>query len=94
MLTVEMLKEMEPGEIFARGEVENSPLGIYMINNNIRKLLRWVAVRGDIHDWTIYCHWNDKSYEWVKESGDKVYGDTHIKRLVPATDEAYKLYRR
>ena len=92
MLTIEMLKKMEPG-MFAKGESMDSPLGINMTNSG--KMLKWVAVRGGIWDWTIYCHWSeDNSYEWICASGDKVFSESIIRRLVPCTDDAYKMYRR
>jgi hypothetical protein len=52
ILTVEKLKSLERG-IFAQGEVKDDPTGCNMANTG--KMMRWVAVRGDIHDWAIYC---------------------------------------
>lgn len=89
-LTLQMLKDMEPG-IFATGTVSDNPTGINMTNSG--KLLRWVAVRGQIHDWKIYCHWADKSEDWIRRQGDKVHNDENIKKLVPCDDEAFKMYR-
>ena len=92
MLTIEMLKEMKQG-LFVRGEAVDSPLGINMTNSG--KMLKWVAVRGGIHDWTIYCHWSEgNSYDWVCASGDKIFSEDIIRRLVLCSDEAYKMYRR
>lgn len=50
-LTLKQLKEMKPG-IFARGTFIDSPDGCNMANTG--EETRWVAVRGDIHDWAIY----------------------------------------
>lgn len=91
MLTLKQLKEMEPDTIFATGEALDSPYGINMSNSG--KLLRWVAVRGGIHDWCIYCHFADRDIEWIKRHGDKVCGEEHIKKLVECNDESFKLYR-
>jgi hypothetical protein len=55
--------------------------------------LRWVAVRGGAPDWKIYCHWIEKSKEEVASNGDKVCDKETIRRLVPCTDEAFKMYR-
>lgn len=52
MLTLQQLKDMEPGTIIARGEMLDIPGGLDM--NNSRESLRWIAVRGGIHDWAIY----------------------------------------
>ena len=53
MLTLEFLKQLPPHTIFAYGQVLDNPLGCNMANTG--KLMRWVAVRGGIHDWAIYC---------------------------------------
>lgn len=91
MLTIKQLKEMKPNTIFAKGEIVDSPDGINI--NNSGKQLRWVAVRGGIHDWAIYCHLAEKEYEWIKDWGDKVHSEQNIKKLVPCDDEAFKMYR-
>jgi len=92
MLTLEMLKKMKPG-MFAKGESVDSHLGINMTNSG--KMLKWVAVRGRIWDWAIYCNLaEDNSYEWICASGYKVYSEATIRRLVPCDNEAYKMYRR
>lgn len=92
-LDVTDLDAMEPGTIFCRGEVENSPLGYYATNSRRGDLLRWVAVRGGISDWAIYAYWNDWDWEAIRSSGDKVRADDVIRRLVPCTDEAFARYR-
>lgn len=53
MLTLQKLKEMEPHTIIDRGEVIDSPDGCNMANTG--KMMRWVAIRGGIHDWAIYA---------------------------------------
>ena len=91
MLTVDMLKKMEPG-VFAKGEAVDSPLGINMTGSG--RQLRWVAVRGGIHDWTIYCHWAFNTWDYIEKQGDKVFSEDIVKRIVPCDEEAYKMYRR
>jgi hypothetical protein len=76
-LTLDALKAMEPG-MFAKGE---------------GMCKKWVAVRGGIHDWAIYCGPMENSYELIERSGDKLYGDEAIRQLVPCTDEALAWYR-
>jgi hypothetical protein len=90
LLTLQALKEMEPG-VFAQGETTDNSEGCNMTGSGMG--LRWVAVRGDIHDWTIYIHTADNDYEWIKRSGDKVYTENNIKKLVPCDDEAFNVYR-
>jgi hypothetical protein len=48
-LILEDLKRMEPGTIFARG------VGYYP-ELHTHGNIRWVAKRGQIHDWAIYYH--------------------------------------
>jgi len=91
MLTLKRLKEMESDTMFLKGESVDSPDGINMINSG--KQLRWVAIRGGIPDWAIYCHWADKDWDWIKRQGDKVYSEETIKRLVPCDEEAFEMYR-
>ena len=90
ILTIKKLKEMKPG-IFAQGITIDNPDGCNMSNSG--KQLRWVAVRGDIHDWAIYCHYSDKDWEWIKRSGDKVCSKENIRKLVPCSKLAFEMYR-
>ena len=89
-LTAEDLKNMNPG-IFAEGVALDNSYGINMTRSD--KMLRWVAVRGGAPDWKIYCHFADKTKEEVASNGDKVCDEETIRRLVPCTDEAFKMYR-
>ena len=90
-MTLQQLKDMEPDTIFATGTANDDPQGLFMANTN--RQLRWVAVRGGIYDWAIYCHFADKDVEWIKRQGDKVGMESHIKKLVPCDDEAFEMYR-
>jgi len=93
MLTVSQLKQMPPGTIFAQGETENSPEGIYMTDKMVGRKMLWVAKRGIIHDWVIYIHWEDMGIAHVISNGDKVMDQNNIKKLVPCTKEALQMYR-
>ena len=77
--------------IFGKGEVIDSPQGINMSNSG--EMLKWVAVRGEIEDWAIYCHFAGHSFDWVRKYGDKVFVETDIRKLIPCTNEAFALYR-
>jgi len=90
-LTIERLLEMAPHETIASGEIIDNPEGINMTNSG--KLLKWIAKRGGIHDWAIYCHWAYHDWLFIEDQGDKVTSDTNILKLVPATDEALAMYR-
>lgn len=93
MLTLQMLKAMPPQTVFAKGIVPNSPDGIYMTNTRKGDNLMWVAQRGNMHDWTIYCHWGENGEAFILQNGDKVFDVKNIKKLVPCDDEAYEMYR-
>ena len=90
MLTLQDLKDMKPG-IFATGTCNDNPDGLFMANTN--RQLRWVAVRGGIHDWAIYAHFADNNEEWIMRHGDKVCSERNIKMCVPCDDEAFEMYR-
>ena len=92
-LTQEDLENMEPDTMFAHGTVSNSPDGIYMTNSNIGRILKWCAVRRGIPDWSVYVYWDDScDYDYVKSNGDTVSDKSNIKKLVPCTEEALKMY--
>ncbi len=95
MLTIEQLKNIKPGEIFATGITVNAPKYIYLSNHRIGERIQRVAVRGDIHDWTIYYQWESKWWTdtFIKKLGNKMYSK-YVRDLVPCDDEALAMYRK
>lgn len=94
MLTLSKLKEMKPDTIFDQGIITDNPEGINMANTG--KEIKWVAVRGGIHDWAIYCdnpYSPQYDFQGVKDMGDKVHSGANIRKLVECDDEAFKMYR-
>ncbi len=91
MMQLQDLIETEPDSIFARGLTKDNAAGINLTNSG--KTLRWVAVRGGIHDWAIYAHTDAHGEQWIRNHGDKVTGEDNIKKLVPCDDEAFAMYR-
>ncbi len=91
MLTLQQLKDMPDHTVFGVGTAWDSPSGINMTNSG--KELKWVAKRGQIHDWAIYIGWATQSTEDIKAHGDKVTSKENIKKLVPCDDEALEMYR-
>lgn len=91
MLTLKQLKDMPDRIVFAHGVTTDDANGINMANTGNQ--LRWVAKRGQIHDWAIYIHFAIYDDNWIKAHGDKVTGEHHIKKLVPCDDEAFEMYR-
>lgn len=93
MLTLEKLKKIKPGTIFATGQLIDCQGGLYVANTN--KMLKWVATKGHGHDdWCIYCHFAEHDEAFIKSQGDKVSSKSNIRRCVPCDDEALALYRQ
>lgn len=91
MLTLQQLKDMPDHTVFAHGTTTDDAAGINMANTGNQ--LRWVAKRGQIHDWAIYIHFAIYDEEYIKSSGDKVTSKENIKKLVPCDAEAFAMYR-
>jgi len=85
MLTIEALKLMTPGFIFASGIVNDPRL--------YKEIVMWVAVRGGIYDWAIYYHLATHDNDYVSRYGDKCFAEAVIRELVPCTDKAFAMYR-
>lgn len=76
--------------------------------NSKYRLVKWLAIRGAIHDWAIYhsmdgnlcqhdyfdcdCHLL-RSWEEIENHGAKLRIEQEIRSWVPCTDEAFNLYR-
>jgi hypothetical protein len=91
LLTKEVLDFLEPETIFATGILPDTPNGINMMSTG--KNLRWVAITGNRGDWSVYCHFDKYSAQYISESGEKVYTKAYIRRCVNCTDEAFERYR-
>lgn len=76
---------------FAEGLLPNSSEGIFMTTGG--GTLRWVAKKGMADDWCIYCHWENKSREFILSQGDKVMTELYIKRCLDCDDEVFAKYR-
>ncbi len=103
LLTLEHLKTMSPKTIIAQGVIKNNPEGFFVTRENLDRDIRWIAQRGNFHDWTIYYGW-DKSiendpegvpigFDMILSNGDKMYNKDIIRRCVPCTDEVFQMYR-
>ena len=90
-MTYEQFAALQPGEPFAQGELVDSPAGINMTNSG--QLLRWIAVKGWANDWCVYAHYALHSYEFIRNSGDKVMGADNILKCVPCDDAMLARYR-
>ena len=90
-LTFENFKEIPSGTVFAHGEAVDSPKGLNMMGSG--KTLRWLAKKGHINDWVIYCHWQETSWPMVEREGDKVQDEKNIRNVLDVDDEMLKHYR-
>jgi len=94
MMTIETFNKIPAGDVFAMGVIPNSPEGLYMTNDNLGRLLRWVAVKGHGDDWAIYAHWTDRSLDYICRYGEKVQNPKKIQYLLPCSPEVVAKYRR
>lgn len=95
VVTLEVLKQLRPHTIIAAGLVENSKEGIFMTSSNLNRRLLWVAKRGEIHDWAIYCNWEDENeIDDVLQTGHKIGDLRYVEKLVDCDKEALQMYRR
>lgn len=113
VLTVEALKRFAPHSTFAAGYgfIEHpwfNDATVTLEPDGRSTQVRWVAVRGGIHDWAIYhsldanfvaapylddpCHL-DVDDERIARGGAKLHSERLIRAWVPCTDEAFRWYR-
>lgn len=93
LLTQETINGMNPGDIIAKGEVENSPDGVYMTEHNKNHMMRWIAIVGEANDWAIYIDWAHKDWLSITKHGDKVRSIKNIKQIINCDSEARESYR-
>jgi hypothetical protein len=91
--TIEDFYLIVPGHIFAHGEAPNSPDGLFMTDTRPGEKLHWLAKKGYNNDWAIYCHWAEKSWDFIEHSGDKVKGIQNIRNVFLCDDEMLSRYR-
>lgn len=91
IVTDKEFSEAKPGEIFAKGYAENSPIGIFMSREG--GILKWVAVKGYNDDWSLYVHREHSPDYIVSKVGDKVITEWNIKKVLVISDELLKKYR-
>lgn len=91
LMTAERFEALPDGEVFATGEILDSPTGINMTGSG--RMLRFVAAKGYANDWAVYVHWSENSEAWIRENGDKVIGAENIRRCVSCDDNVFGRYR-
>ena len=119
-LTVKKLKEMKPDTMFAKGtgyiphpwfakHTYKRKTGAYktVTPEGLTKV-KWVAMRGGIHDWAVYHSLDSNfeladhldgdshlkvSYKNVAKWGAKLHDADLIRELIPCNDAAFAVYR-
>ena len=104
-LTLQQLKDMKPNTIFDSGIAE-IPHPWYGQSPEYPKTVevKWVAIRGGIHDWAIYhsFHTNLDFYvtehikapdQLIADQGQKLHDINLVKELVLCDEEALQMYR-
>lgn len=90
-ITIEAFKKYPFCEIFATGFAFDNENEINMTRSNL--LLRWVAVKDETEDWSIYVGPANDSIEYIKDCGDKLTFERNIKNVIDCDDDVFKLYR-
>lgn len=91
-LTIEQLdNEINSGKVLAVGYAKDNPEGLFMTGSE--KELHWVLKIGAVKDWCVYCHWSDRSTNFVLSQGDKVMDRNNINNILVITDEVWARYR-
>ena len=91
VLTMEDIKNNPYKRVLLTGITIDDPTGLHMTGSG--KPLRWVVSIGGCDDWSMYCHWSDKSPEFVARSGDKVLGMNNILHVIDVDEEVQNHYR-
>ena len=91
MLDMKSFSNIDSGKVFAKGEIIDSPEGLHMARTG--RMLKWVAVKGYVNDWSVYAHFADNDWDFIKNSGDKVTGKENIQKVVPCEQDVFECYR-
>lgn len=86
----EAFQNAKPGAVFAIGNAPDSPEGLNMTGSG--KTLFWVAVKGYVDGWRLYCSFESREY-YTKEHGYKVMDFDNVLRVLAADDGMLKHYR-
>ena len=89
LITKELLDKIQPCEIFRVVTTKYQ-----RVHRPLEVELTFVCIKGRSgDDWTIYCHNSERSIEYIKVHGDKVFSEDIIKSICPCDEEVFKLYR-
>lgn len=92
-LTLQTLLDAVPGSTLTTGTISDRAPVAGLFDATTERKVRWVAVKGDVNDWAIYCHGADKSEEWIKENGAKITDKKKIREIISCDDKMFASYR-
>ncbi|KKL81414.1 hypothetical protein LCGC14_1995000 [marine sediment metagenome] len=79
------------GHVLCYGSAPDDVTGLNMTGSG--KTLHWVAKRGAIGDWCVYCHWSSHDFVYILSQGDKVINRENIENILDIDDEVWARYR-
>ena len=118
ILTIKKLKAMKPSTVFAKGigliehpyfnQAKKVSEGGTLEDDGRSTKVKWIAIRGEIHDWAIYHSMDANLVQadyfddpvhllapdlFIADAGAKLHNKEKIREFVECTDEAFALYR-
>jgi len=99
ILYLHILEDMNPHENIIAGTFLNDDSDImfteFLHGDDVKgKRLRYIAKRGEIHDWAIYVDLEKFPDHKILNNGQKVYDLNVVKQLVKCDDKALEMYRK
>lgn len=88
VLDKELFDNFRPGEI-----IKSVTTKIQTMHQPFSLILKFVALKGDINDWAIYCHHPHNNDQTITEIGEKVISKGMILSICPCTPDIFALYR-
>ena len=82
--------KIKPNQVFASGSAPDSPEGLHMTGTG--KTLYWVAVKGAMQDWAMYCEWAPDPW-YIRNNGQKVHDPQNIKNVIKDDRRVMDQYR-
>lgn len=90
ILSWEDFLEIPAREVFAKGIARDDVDGLNMLGTG--NPLYWVAVKGRIDDWAIYCSWSSNEL-FIRDHGEKVHDRKGIQNVINVDERVLARYR-
>ena len=82
---------LDPDTIISKGFTTDSDDGIHI--DGTKQKLKWIAKKGAVNDWSIYCHSAKLPDIEILKNGFKVRHPDEIQKLLPCTKDVLTRYR-